>query len=313
MKKKECRINSLDELSYAFPAKFEICSTLGINILSTQEEILHAYEDQMRILNSLVSNDEVEQKLLENKKEKLFDIYKKYEDEIQKSGPLKFQTAVNAAKQAKQRGNTLYSFHIPCIFWCLFKLADCVTNCFCSCCGCDSGECWSECYNEGGECDCLQTVDTLIAIAGLIAGLVFVIKKIGPVVSEAAANKAQRSADRKKQKLVNDFRKLYMPKLIRAYDEWESLRKYTTDVRGFLRRVSANKIQNHFDSDFTQMQEKIETEYKDIEVRWDKLQGLLAELRSERNGEYYEYLRSEAAERAKYSVMFSSNKQPWHN
>lgn len=311
------QLEKFKNINSSFPAREKICSILGISFQSTHEEILHAHQEQVCFIESLVPKDSMETALLEEKHVVLSQALEAYNEELKKKGTPNIASSIELAKHKYNRSNTMYSFHIPCIFWCMFKGVDCVWNCCCagcSCCG-DSYDCWSECYKEDGACDCLRPVDTVIAIVGMIAGVIWLISKIGPGISDAAstacADRSRRKADREKQRFVQNYQKNYLPRVIRAYEEWSDLRNYNVDIRTFLHRISSIRVDDQTDAEYIRMQEAVDKEYTMIENRWGKLQVYLDELKSTNNSSFYSYLKNEAPGREKYIEMFNSRKNPW--
>ena len=306
-----------------YPEKERLCAILGLSLQATHEEIIHAYQEQNRIIDTLRPLNSAERDLMEEKRSVLSNAFAAYEEERNETASRSITPIAEAVRRQVGSGSTtMYGFHIPCVICGAFKVMDWFWNCCCAGCSC-TGErkedVCSECYNSGDVCsNGFQIIDTIIAIIGIIVAIVLFIKKFGPSISKAITNsaeyKARKRTEKGERKFDAKFWRQYVPKLKVAYEEWADLRRYNVDIRAFLGYVSKVESSEQISGSFDQMQNVVNAEYAEVEERWGKLQRMLNELRGENDGRYYTHLTSYSGSiDGRYLEMFRhcQKKQPW--
>lgn len=299
-----------------FPAKERICAILGLSFQSTYPEIEQAYNSHTLRLEAICPGNAAEADLLQEKRSTLASSFQRYRHEYEVKGEASVAESI-AAAHAKKRRNTLYSFNIPCVFWCIAKAGDCFWNCCCSWAttGCGDEAKMDEvsrcCYNEGGACDCLRTADTILALVGIVGGLIWLIRHIAPGVGRAHDNHLQKKATAKKRKFIRSYDADYLPALQDAYSEWQDLQRYKTDIRHFLGIVDRFPATDDVKEQYLRMVASVDTGYGILNDRWCQLRRYLEGLQNVKDGTYYRHLCNESDDWNKYAEMFRNRKAPW--
>ena len=275
---------------------------LEISEHCSQEELDSAYQKEMQLLERFPAASPDETAMIARKKRMLQQAYEQ-KDCLRREEP-------DIRKNVKRpwympNPNALYGFHIPFVFYGLFKCCDtCMIGC-CGggCCGRD-GLCVDGCYseydmttNKGCPCPLFQFADTVLAIGAVVGIIVSFFRSASyrKIRVRIKVAQAQRDAKRKAREYA-----AYLQEVAVLNEQFKAVLPYKEDVAPLLKLI-VSLPGNETTAEYEQKLKEAQTNVFDL-----KNQEIRAFCRSRERlkaNPYYQQLRLEHPE---YDPLFTT-------
>lgn len=286
-----------------------IYTLLSISETSSEEELIHAYEEEMHRLCSIVPANCSEEKLLANKKEELTRVFEQPENRAMS------QRIQEQYQKREKHAVRMYSFFPIGFIGLILRLLDsiigqggccdsCMQNCtnsldrgFCSCSCCADGECcindiydclissticsWTSkcysCYDNAGK---VRMGDMVLSIMAILSGLYCIISGfVEGITSERRLQKERRAANQRLDDLETAVQKRneLLTEVIDCYDR---LKTYHTDIRPLISFLSTLPEASERFAAMAQRINQPDSFLADISSECEKMQSIRSEIQN---------------------------------